>query len=157
MDGIRGLFSSGGGGREAEAPSSDPVDERMERVEQIASGVEMAAAALSEEMRGLRREATGAADAVVEAARARASEGRGRDDASGDGGPPDAGAPDRQALEALSRCVDVLEELHYRLLRIEVHPDLSTGEERERGAGAARDAVEEARELADSLAGSAAA
>lgn len=152
IDRIRRTFSSGGGSRDGGATGRDPVEERLERVEQIASGVEMAAAALSDEMKQLRRDAVGAAEAVHEAARARAPRRPDRDE-------PAAGAssPEPEALDALSRCVDALEDLHYRLLRIEVHPELSVEEERERAAEAAREAVEEARAVADSLSEAAAA
>ena len=140
LDSIQGLFSSssgGGGSRERRGRESDPVRERMERVEQIHSGVEMASSALADEMKQLRRESREAGSAVLEAARRRVPEDSGR---AGEG-----------TVEDLSRCVDALEELHYRLLRVEVHPEVQSDEDRERAADRARDAVRQAREVAESL------
>lgn len=146
MDSIRGLFTDSGGVREPGDGEGDPVRERLGRAEQIASGVRMAAAALEEDLSELRRGAEEAAEAVLEAARSRAPGPEERDAERG------GGAPGREAAEALSRSVDALEDLHYRLLRIEVHPEVRSEEERERTADRAREAVERAREVADSLA-----
>lgn len=151
LDSIRGLFSSSsgdGGSREARGREGDPVRERMERVEQIHSGVEMASSALADDLKQLRRESREAASAVLETARSRVpDEGDGRDGSAGS----------REILEDLSRCVDALEELHYRLLQVEVHPEVESDEEREQAADRARDAVQRAREVADSLTGATAA
>lgn len=158
LDSLRSFFSSSGGGREAEEPEQDPVEARMERVEQIASGVRMAAAALPDERRELSREAEEAADAVLEAARSRAAEGRA--EAAREGGDAPAGGAStdgRRRLERLARCTEVLEELHYRLLRCEVHPEVRTDEERDRAADRARESVERAADLAGSLTDTAAA
>lgn len=144
LDSIRGLFSDSGGGRDSGEREADPLSARLERVEQVAAGVEMAAAALEDDMGELRRGAEEAADAALEAARSRSPVDR---DGSGEGGPAE-----REAAEALSRAVDALEDLHYRLLRVEVHPEAQSAEERERAAGRAREAVENAREAADGLA-----
>lgn len=145
LDSIQGLFSSSDGGRGAgRKGEADPLSARLERVEQIAAGVEMAAAALEDDMSELRRRAEEAAGAVLEAARERTPEDRG---GSGEGGE----AP-RESVEALSRSVDALEELHYRLLRVEVHPGVRSEEERERAAERAREAVADSREAADALA-----
>lgn len=147
VDSIQGLFSSSGGGsRDAREGERDPVRDRMERVEQIASGVRMAADALTDETKELKRESKETAGSVLEAARGRVPDG--------DGGSGSAG---REAVEELSRCVDALEELHYRLLQIEVHPEVQSEEERERAAERAREALRRAREAADSLAGATAA
>lgn len=145
MDSIQGLFSSssGGGSREARTSESAPVLERVERVEQIRSGVEMAASALDDEMKDLRRESREAASAALEAARSRE--------------PEDGDAAGAEAVEDLSRCVDAMEELHYRLIRIEVHPDIQSDEERQQAADRARDAVQRVRDVADSLSETAAA
>lgn len=144
MDSIRGLFSDSGGGRDAGEGEADPLSGRLERVEQVAAGAEMAAAALEDDMSELRRGAEEAADAVLEAARSRAPEDR---DGSGEGG-----AAARETIEALSRSVEALEELHFRLLQVEVHPEVQPEEERERAAERAREAVAHAREVADALA-----
>lgn len=149
LDSIRGLFSSGGGGRDRRRRRQrDPVRERLERVEQIVSGVEMAADALDEQLKGLRREAKEAAAGVLEAARSLARAGE-RDGGEGTG--PGEGS---DVAGELSRCVDALEELHYRLLRIEVHPEVQSEEEREQAAGRARESVQRVREVADSVSGS---
>lgn len=152
LDSIRGLFSSssgGGGSREARGrEGGDPVRERMERVEQIHSGVEMASSALADDLKQLRRESREAASAVLERARSSVPDG----DDVGDGS-----AGSREILEDLSRCVDALEDLHYRLLQVEVHPEVESDEEREQAAERARDAVQRAREVADSLTGATAA
>ncbi len=139
LDSIQGLFSSssGGGSREARASESSPVLERVERVEQIRSGVEMAASALDDEMKQLRRESREAASAALEAARSRE--------------PDDGEAAGAGAVEELSPCIDALEELHYRLIRVEVHPDIQSDEERQQAADRARDAVQRVRDVADSL------
>lgn len=143
LDSIRGLFSSSGGAnRQAGRRDRDPVRDRMDRVEQIASGVGMAADALPDEMKELQRESKEAAGAVVESARSRVPEG---DDGSA------AGAAGREVVEDLSRCVDALEELHYRLLQIEVHPEVESDDERRQAADRAREALQRAREVADSL------
>lgn len=145
LDSIRGLFSSssgGGGSRDARGREVDPVRERMERVEQIHSGVEMASSALADDLKKLRRESRETASAVLERARSRVPD---EDDGS------DGSAGSREILEDLSRCVDALEDLHYRLLRVEVRPEVQSDEEREQAADRARDAVQRAREVADSL------
>lgn len=148
MDSIKGLFSSGrGGGTESRTPRKDPVEARMDRVEQVAEGVRMAAAALEDDVKELRREAEVAADAVLEAARERAAE-------VGGGGTREAAGPereDREIIETLGRCIDVLEELHYRVLRVEVHPDVQSEEERGQAAERASEAADRAREAAGSL------
>lgn len=151
LDSIRGLFSSssgGGGSREARGRERDPVRERLERVEQIHSGVEMASSALADDLKQLRRESREAASAVLERARSSVPDG---DDGS------DGSAGSREILEDLSRCVDALEDLHYRLLQVEVHPEVESDEKREQAAERARDAVQRAREVADSLTGATAA
>lgn len=129
----------------------DPVEERVERIDQIASGVEMAADALEEGMKGLRRESKEVAAALRDRAASRVPGGEG--DGAGEAGP----APGGDVAGDLSRCVDALEELHYRLLQIEVHPEVQSEEERERAADRAREAVEGAREVAESLAATKAA
>lgn len=146
LDSIQGLFSSssgGGGSREGRGRESDPLRQRLERVEQIHSGVEMASNALGDEMRGLRRESKEAADAVLSSARARVPEERAEDTREG--------TANREILEDLSRCVDALEELHYRLIQVEVHPEVQSDEEREQAADHAREALGRAREVADGL------
>lgn len=149
MDAIRGLFTSGdGGGREAERPEEDPVEARVERVDQVASGVRMAAASLSDDRKGLRRQAEEAADAALDAAR------RGKDsvaDAGPDGEGDGADPGTRRTIQELSGCIDALEELHYRLLRIEVHPEARAEDDREAAAGRARESVERVRETVESL------
>lgn len=144
LDSIQGLFSSGGGAREARADDRDPARDRLERIEQIVSGVQMAADALPDSLSELSRESTEAAATVLEAARNRVP---GDEDES-----ETTGRAREDAVEAVSRGVDVLEELHYRLLRIEVHPEVQTEEEREDAAERARESVRRAREVADALA-----
>lgn len=152
LDGLQGLFSSGDGGRDVEGRDRDPGRERLERVEQLATGVDKAAAALDDEMGELRRESREAAEAVLDRARALAPGTGGEDDGSGDDGAERPGAG--EAARELDRCVDALEDLHYRLVRIEVHPELQGDEEgRERAREEARESVEAARELARTLPG----
>lgn len=146
IDSIRELFSSSGRAGETEGTEGDPVEGRMARVEQIASGVEMAASALPEERKQLRREAEAAAEAALEAARSRLPEGGG----GGDAAPPAAGEG-AGTVEALTRLSGALEELHYRLLQCEVHPDVQDDEEIEAAADRAREAAEGARRLAGEL------
>lgn len=151
LDSIRGLFSStsgGGGSRDAGGRKTDPVRERMERVDQIHSGVEMASNALPDELKMLRRESREAASAALEAARSRVPE---------EGEETEGSAAGRDDVEPLSRCVEALEDLHYRLLQIEVHPDVQSDEEREQAAESAREAVRRVRQAADSLTGATAA
>lgn len=147
IDSIRKLFSSSARAGETEGSERNPVEGRMARVEQIASGVEMAAAALPEERKQLRREAQEVAEAALEAARSRLPEGAGGDDA----GPPAAGEGEGEAVEELARLSGALEELHYRILRCEVHPDVQADEQIEAAADRAREAAEGARRLADEL------
>jgi len=154
LDSIRGLFSSGGGGRDRRRRRQrDPVEERLERVEQIVSGVEMAADALDEQMKGLRREARETAADVLEAARGLVPAGEG-DGGQGTGTGRGGGS---DVAGELSRCVDALEEIHYRLLRVRVHPEVQSEEEREGAAERARESVQRAREVADSVSESRAA
>lgn len=144
LDWIRDLFSGQGPRREPGATERDSLEARVERVEQIASGVEMAAAALEEDRKRLRRQAEDAAEAAVDAARS----GRPRSSAEAEaGGPPDR----RRAAEALARLTEGLEELHYDLLRCEIHPEVRAEEEREAAADRAREAVERVRDLAGEL------
>lgn len=152
LDSIQGLFSSSGGGgsREGRGGEGDPLRQRLERVEQIHSGVEMASNALADEMKELRRESKEVADAVLSSARARVPEERGEDGTR-------EGTANREILEDLSRCVDALEDLHYRLLQVEVHPEVQSDEERQQAADRAREAVGHAREVADALTEAAAA
>lgn len=152
LDGLKGLFSSGGGGRDVEGRDRDPDRERLERVEQLAAGVDKAAAALDDEMGELRRESREATEAVLERARALAPRRGGENDGSDDDGAERSGAG--ESARELDRCVDALEDLHYRLVRIEVHPELQGDEEgRGRAREEARESVETARELARSLSG----
>ncbi|MFB6368201.1 MAG: hypothetical protein ABEJ00_01095 [Gemmatimonadota bacterium] len=143
LDSITGLFSSGGGGTESRGSTQDPVEARLERVEQVAEGVRMASAALEDDVKELRREAEEAAEQALEAARERAPE-------DGDAGPGEDG-PSREAIGALDRCIEALEELHYRVVRVEAHPGVDSDEERERAAEQAMESVGRLREVADSM------
>lgn len=152
IDSIRNLFSSSGPERAARGPERDPVEARMERVEQVASGMEMAAAALPEERKQLRREAEGAADAVLEAARARLPEGGGGSTGpGGDEGDEGTSPGRRQRIQELGRLAEALEELHYRVLRCEVHPEVRAEDEIEAAAERVREAAGRAREVADEV------
>lgn len=144
MDSIRGLFSSGGGGQTSRSPDRDPVEARMGRIEQIASGVRMAAAALEDDLKGLRREAEEVAGSALEAARERVGSERSEGSAA-------TGADRSGTADALSRVADALEELHYRVVRIEVHRDVESDEDRERAAEEARDSLERVRDAVEGL------
>lgn len=158
IDSIRNLFSTSGPERRAGGEERDPVEARMERVEQVASGVEMAAAALPGDRKQLRREAEGAAEAVLEAARARRSEGGEGSPGAGGGEGDEGPSPGRrQRVQELGRLVEALEELHYRVLRCEVHPEIRAEDELEAAADRAREAADRAREVADEVRQTAAA